>query len=50
MKVRDARNNNLIKQAAVPVTCVREGLRVIELYNQQNEFDGFSYVLLDVRF
>ena len=48
--IRDAKNNNLLKQAIISVDCLTKGIRSLELFDTNNVFDSFSFLLLEIDF
>jgi hypothetical protein len=48
IEVLDAKQHSVIKRAVLPVSYVAKGLRSVELYDKNNVFDSFSFMLLDI--
>ena len=46
--VRNAQTSEILKQNAIPFMCLRKGIRSLELLDESNTHDSFSYLLVDV--
>lgn len=47
-EVLDAKQRNVVKKGVIPVSYIAKGLRSVELYDKNNVFDSFSFLLLDI--
>ena len=49
LKVKNARNWYTVKMGGFKASCVRPGLRSVELFDRQLATDGFSSILLHIQ-